>query len=95
MAQVFLKTAQQKDNLCGPFWAARVLLEAGFIEWSGEPIDEDLIASRAELGRWIVEPDPHRAEQAARVADEPVTYEVRVVDERIEMMMESAAPQPA
>ena len=38
---------QQKDNLCGPFWASRILLEAGFIEWSGEPIDEDLIASRA------------------------------------------------
>src|SRR5438445_59079 len=34
---------QQKDNLCGPFWASRILLEAGFIEWSGEPIDEDLI----------------------------------------------------
>ena len=38
---------QQKDNLCGPFWAARVLIEAGFTEWSGEPIDEDLIAARA------------------------------------------------
>jgi uncharacterized protein DUF6885 len=39
--------AQQRDNLCGPFWAARVLVEAGFTEWSGEPIDEDLIAARA------------------------------------------------
>ena len=39
--------SQQKDNLCGPFWAARVLVEAGFTEWSGDPIDEDLIASRA------------------------------------------------
>ena len=39
--------AQQKDNLCGPFWAARVLTEAGFIEVAGEPIDEDLIAIRA------------------------------------------------
>lgn len=39
--------SQQKDNLCGPFCAARVLVEAGFTEWSGEPIDEDLIASRA------------------------------------------------
>jgi hypothetical protein len=38
---------QQKDNLCGPFWAARVLVEAGFTEWSGEPIDQDLIAARA------------------------------------------------
>jgi hypothetical protein len=40
-------TAQQKDNLCGPFWAARVLREAGFTECSGEPIDQDLIAARA------------------------------------------------
>ena len=39
--------AQQRDNLCGPFWAARVLVEAGFTEWSGETIDEDLIAARA------------------------------------------------
>jgi hypothetical protein len=38
---------QQKDNLCGPFWAARILSEAGFNEWSGEPVDEDLIAARA------------------------------------------------
>jgi hypothetical protein len=38
---------QQKDNLCGPFWAARVLVEAGFTDWSGEPIDEDLIAAHA------------------------------------------------
>jgi hypothetical protein len=38
---------QQKDNLCGPFWAARVLTEAGFTEWDGERIDEDLIALRA------------------------------------------------
>jgi hypothetical protein len=38
---------QQKDNLCGPFWAARVLNEGGYISWDGEPIDEDLIALRA------------------------------------------------
>src|ERR1700693_349917 len=36
--------AQQKDNLCGPFWAARGLNESGFSTWDGEPIDEDLIA---------------------------------------------------
>ena len=47
MAQLIAPAAQQKDNLCGPFWAARVLVEAGFTEWSGEPIDEDLIAMRA------------------------------------------------
>jgi hypothetical protein len=39
--------AQQKDNLCGPFWAARVLNESGFSTWDGEAIDEDLIALRA------------------------------------------------
>jgi hypothetical protein len=38
---------QQKDNLCGPYWAARFLREAGIEEWAGEPIDEDLIALRA------------------------------------------------
>ena len=38
---------QQKDNLCGPFWAARVLNESGYATWDGQPIDEDLIALRA------------------------------------------------
>jgi len=47
VAQVFLKTAQQKDNLCGAFWAARVLVESGFGAHAGEAIDEDLVASRA------------------------------------------------
>jgi hypothetical protein len=40
-------SAQQKDNLCGPFWAARVLNESGFEKWDGEPITEDLVALRA------------------------------------------------
>src|ERR1700746_1766102 len=39
--------AQQKDNLCGPFWAARVLNESGYSTWDGKPIDSDLIALRA------------------------------------------------
>lgn len=47
--------AQQKDNLCGPFWTARVLNESGFSTWDGEPIDEDLIALRART----VLPDPY------------------------------------
>jgi hypothetical protein len=38
---------QQKDNLCGPFWAARVLNESGFTTWDGEAITEDLVALRA------------------------------------------------
>ena len=47
MARLLETAAQQKDNLCGPYWAARVLVESGFTEHAGEPIDEDLIASRA------------------------------------------------
>jgi hypothetical protein len=37
---------QQRDNLCGPFNIARVLTESGIEEWDGEPIDEDVVASR-------------------------------------------------
>lgn len=47
MAQLLARTAQQKDNLCGSFCAARILNDLGFHEWDGEPLDEDLIASRA------------------------------------------------
>ena len=36
--------AQQKDNLCGPFHAARVLRAAGVTEWEDEPLDQDLVA---------------------------------------------------
>jgi uncharacterized protein DUF6885 len=38
---------QQKDNLCGAFWGARILNEYGFSTWDGQAIDEDLIALRA------------------------------------------------
>jgi uncharacterized protein DUF6885 len=38
---------QQKDGLCGPFWAARILRDLGIGEWDGEEIVEDLIALRA------------------------------------------------
>jgi hypothetical protein len=38
---------QQKDNLCGPFHAARVLWDAGVTEFEGEPLDQDLVAARA------------------------------------------------
>ncbi len=46
---------QQKDNLCGPFCAARILREAGVEAWEGEPLDEDLVALRA--GTLLPEPD--------------------------------------
>jgi hypothetical protein len=38
---------QQKDNLCGPFQAARVLRDAGIVSWDGDELDQDLIALRA------------------------------------------------
>jgi hypothetical protein len=38
---------QQKDNLCGPFWAARVLNESGYSTWDERPIDADVVALRA------------------------------------------------
>lgn len=37
----------QKDNLCGPFHAARVLQDVGVTEWDGEPLDQDLVAVRS------------------------------------------------
>lgn len=38
---------QQKNNLCGPFHAARVLREAGIVSWDGEELDQDLLALEA------------------------------------------------
>jgi Family of unknown function (DUF6885) len=38
---------QQRDNLCGPFHAARLLREAGVDEWNGEPLDQDVVALAA------------------------------------------------
>ena len=52
---VATSSRQQKDNLCGPFWAARVLNHAGFDEWDGEPLDQDVVALRA--GTALPEPD--------------------------------------
>lgn len=43
------ETAQQKDNLCGPFWAARVLRELGF------DAEEDELAASA--GSILPDPD--------------------------------------
>jgi hypothetical protein len=47
MATVTGDRLQQKDGLCGPFQAARILRELGFDDWDGQPIDEDLLAARA------------------------------------------------
>jgi hypothetical protein len=38
---------QQKDHLCGPFHAARILREIGVTDADGEPLDQDLVALRA------------------------------------------------
>ncbi|HSO97979.1 MAG TPA: hypothetical protein VLP43_03435 [Solirubrobacteraceae bacterium] len=38
---------QQKDNLCGPFHAARTLRDIGVTEWEGAPVDQDLVALHA------------------------------------------------
>jgi hypothetical protein len=41
------EAAQQKDNLCGAFWAARIIREFGIGSWDGQQIDEDLIALKS------------------------------------------------
>jgi hypothetical protein len=61
---------QQKDNLCGPFWAARVLNECGFSTWDGQPIDEDLVALRAGT----VLPDAHTDSSVPPGASSRATY---------------------
>src|SRR5689334_15183379 len=38
---------QQKDHLCGPFHAARILRGFGITGSDGEPLDQDLVALRA------------------------------------------------
>src|SRR5207245_4678968 len=52
---VTASAAQQKDNLCGTCWAARVLADAGIETWDGEQLDDDLVALRA--GTLLPEPD--------------------------------------
>jgi hypothetical protein len=49
---------QQKDCLCGPFHAARVLRDAGITEWEGDALDQDLVALHAGTAL----PDPAVAE---------------------------------
>jgi hypothetical protein len=41
-------SSQQNDQLCGPFWAVRLLRDAGIASWDGEPVDQDLLALRAD-----------------------------------------------
>ena len=44
------RSSQQKDNLCGPFWAARILREAG-IEVPFPQRDLHLRAALPEVGK--------------------------------------------
>jgi hypothetical protein len=61
--------AQQKDNLCGPFWAARVLNETGYSSWDGRPIDSDLIALRARTVLPEAHPGPDVPPGAVSLTD--------------------------
>jgi hypothetical protein len=65
---------QQKDNLCGPFWAARILNESGFTTWDGEAITEDLVALRA--GTLL--PEPHDNPDVPPGAFNRVSYRYRL-----------------
>ena len=79
-------SAQQKDNLCGPFWAARVLRESGFKTWDGEPITEDLVAFRAGT----VLPDPHDGVDVPPGASSRVSYRYQLPTAPVERSGTSA-----
>jgi hypothetical protein len=77
---------QQKDNLCGPFWAARILNESGFKKWDGEPITEDLVALRA--GTLL--PEAHDSPDVPPGATTHVSYRYRLPKAPIEQSGTSA-----
>jgi hypothetical protein len=72
--------AQQKDNLCGPFWAARFLRDAGFDTWDGARVDEDLLALRAGTLLPDAPPDASVPRGAASKADYAVELPVVPAD---------------
>lgn len=53
---LFAAERQQKDNLCGCFWATIALRAAGIESAGGEPVDQDLVA--LEAGSLLPEGDP-------------------------------------
>jgi uncharacterized protein DUF6885 len=89
LASVVAETAgsQQKDNLCGPFWAARVLNESGFTAWDGSAIDEDLVALRA--GTLL--PDAHDEPDVPRGAANLTSYRFALPTAPVERSGTSAA----
>jgi uncharacterized protein DUF6885 len=68
---------QQKDNLCGPFWATRILRDAGIEQWAGEPVDEDLIALRA--GSTLPDAPPETSLPRGATSKTDYRYELPVV----------------
>lgn len=78
---------QQKDNLCGPFWAARILNDAGFKKWDGEPITEDLVALRA--GTLL--PEPHDSSDVPPRATAHVSYRYSLPTAPVEQSGTSAS----
>ncbi len=60
---------QQKDNLCGPFHAARVLRDAGVTAWEGQELDQDLVALHAGTGLPRLECEPEVPPGAASRQD--------------------------
>ena len=77
---------QQKDNLCGPFWAARVLNESGYSSWDGKAIDEDLIALRAQT----VLPEAHAGSDVPPGAVSQTHYRYELRTGRVEQSGTSA-----
>ena len=57
LTELHARERQQKDNLCGAFWGALVLQAAGFTEFEGEAIDQDLVAY--EIGSRMPRGDPY------------------------------------
>lgn len=41
------RPSQQRDHLCGPYWLARILNDAGITTWERRPIDQDTVAQLA------------------------------------------------
>ena len=60
---------QQRDNLCGPFHAARLLRDTGIAEFEGEPLDQDLVALHAGTALPEVEVGPQVPPGAVNLRD--------------------------
>jgi hypothetical protein len=70
---------QQRDNLCGPFHGARLLLDAGITEWEGAAIDQDLVALHAGTSLPLQPRGPQCPDGAESLLD--YRYELPRVDQ--------------